>query len=63
MAIRPGSDNCWRQRSRRPPVFNCAPLVLNVERLEAIPDFEQLREQVESEDFVLVGITGRGTRR
>ena len=45
------------------PSFNCAPLVLNVERLEAIPDFEQLRELVESEDFVLVGITGRGTRR
>lgn len=41
-----------------PQFFNCAPLVINVERLAAIPDFEQLRELVESEDFVLVGITG-----
>lgn len=44
--------------AQAPQFFNCAPLVLNVERLEAIPDFEQLRELVESEDFVLVGITG-----
>ena len=41
-----------------PQFFNCAPLVINVERLATIPDFEQLRELVESEDFVLVGITG-----
>ncbi|MGL6568653.1 septum site-determining protein MinC [Aeromonas caviae] len=44
--------------AQAPQFFNCAPLVLNVERLGAIPDFEQLRELVESEDFVLVGITG-----
>ena len=44
--------------AQAPQFFNCAPLVINVERLEAIPDFEQLRELVESEDFVLVGITG-----
>ena len=44
--------------AQAPQFFNCAPLVLNVERLEAIPDFEQLRELVESEDFVLGGITG-----
>lgn len=44
--------------AQAPQFFNCAPLVLNVERLEAIPDFELLRELVESEDFVLVGITG-----
>ncbi|MFQ2433587.1 septum site-determining protein MinC [Aeromonas caviae] len=44
--------------AQAPQFFNCAPLVLNVERLEAIPDFEQLKELVESEDFVLVGITG-----
>ncbi|MGY3944887.1 septum site-determining protein MinC [Aeromonas tecta] len=41
-----------------PQFFNCAPLVINVEQLAEIPDFEQLRELVESEDFVLVGITG-----
>ncbi|WP_429070215.1 septum site-determining protein MinC [Aeromonas dhakensis] len=41
-----------------PQFFNCAPLVINVERLTEIPDFEQLKELVESEDFVLVGITG-----
>lgn len=29
-----------------------------MERLTEIPDFEQLKELVESEDFVLVGITG-----
>ena len=44
--------------AQAPQFFNCAPLVLNVERLSDIPDFEQLRELVESEDFVLVGITG-----
>ena len=44
--------------AQAPQFFNCAPLVLNVERLSEIPDFEQLRELVESEDFVLVGITG-----
>ncbi|WP_429170251.1 septum site-determining protein MinC [Aeromonas rivipollensis] len=44
--------------AQAPQFFNCAPLVLNVERLGDIPDFEQLRELVESEDFVLVGITG-----
>ena len=44
--------------AQAPQFFNCAPLVLNVERLSEIPDFEQLRELVESEDFVLAGITG-----
>ena len=44
--------------AQAPQFFNCAPLVLNVERLSDIPDFEQLRELVESEDFVLAGITG-----
>ena len=44
--------------AQAPQFFNCAPLVLNVERLSDVPDFEQLRELVESEDFVLVGITG-----
>ena len=44
--------------AQAPQFFNCAPLVLNVERLTEIPDFQQLRELVESEDFVLVGITG-----
>ena len=44
--------------AQAPQFFNCASLVLNVERLSEIPDFEQLRELVESEDFVLVGITG-----
>lgn len=44
--------------AQAPQFFNCAPLVLNVERLSEIPDFQQLRELVESEDFVLVGITG-----
>ncbi|MGL5993389.1 MAG: septum site-determining protein MinC, partial [Aeromonas sobria] len=36
-------------------------LVVNVSRLEHIPDFEQLKELVESEEFVLVGITGART--
>lgn len=44
--------------AQAPQFFNCAPLVINVERLTEIPDFEQLKELVESEDFVLVGITG-----
>ena len=44
--------------AQAPYFFNCAPLVINVSRLEHIPDFEQLKELVESEEFVLVGITG-----
>ncbi|MDF2414404.1 septum site-determining protein MinC [Aeromonas sp. 1HA1] len=44
--------------AQAPLFFNCAPLVINVERLADIPDFEQLKELVESEDCVLVGITG-----
>lgn len=44
--------------AQAPYFFNCAPLVINVSRLEHIPDFEQLKELVESEEFVLVGVTG-----
>ncbi|HEH9428575.1 MULTISPECIES: septum site-determining protein MinC [Aeromonas] len=47
--------------AQAPYFFNCAPLVVNVSRLEHIPDFEQLKELVESEEFVLVGITGART--
>ncbi len=47
--------------AQAPYFFNCAPLVINVSRLEQIPDFEQLKELVESEEFVLVGITGART--
>ncbi|TNI88797.1 septum site-determining protein MinC [Aeromonas sobria] len=47
--------------AQAPYFFNCAPLVINVSRLEHIPDFEQLKELVESEEFVLVGITGART--
>lgn len=49
--------------AQAPYFFNCAPLVINVSRLEHIPDFEQLKELVESEEFVLVGITGRAVKR
>ncbi|MFM4962779.1 septum site-determining protein MinC [Aeromonas bivalvium] len=41
-----------------PRFFNCAPLVLNVEKLAQQPDFNELKALVEAEDFVLVGITG-----
>ncbi|MFM4703583.1 septum site-determining protein MinC [Aeromonas bivalvium] len=41
-----------------PRFFNCAPLVLNVEKLAQQPDFDELKALVEAEDFVLVGITG-----
>ncbi|PJG58502.1 septum site-determining protein MinC [Aeromonas cavernicola] len=44
--------------AQAPYFFNCAPLVINVSRLEQIPNFEQLKELVELEEFVLVGITG-----
>ncbi|ELM3615181.1 septum site-determining protein MinC [Aeromonas sobria] len=47
--------------AQAPYFFNCAPLVVNVSRLGHIPDFEQLKELVESEEFVLVGITGART--
>ncbi|ENY70762.1 putative septum site-determining protein minC [Aeromonas diversa CDC 2478-85] len=44
--------------AQAPHFFNCAPLVLNVEKLDAVPDFEALKDLVESEEFILVGITG-----
>ena len=44
--------------AQAPQFFNFAPLVVNVERLESTPDFESLKEIIEREDFVLVGITG-----
>ncbi|MGL5284964.1 MAG: septum site-determining protein MinC [Aeromonas sp.] len=44
--------------AQAPHFFNCAPLVLNVEKLESVPDFAQLRELIEAEEFILVGITG-----
>lgn len=44
--------------AQAPQFFNFAPLVINVERLESTPDFESLKEIIEREDFVLVGITG-----
>lgn len=44
--------------AQAPQFFNFAPLVVNVERLESIPDFTELKDVVEREDFVLVGICG-----
>jgi septum site-determining protein MinC len=44
--------------AQAPQFFNFAPLVVNVERLASTPDFESLKEIIEREDFVLVGITG-----
>lgn len=44
--------------AQAPHFFNCAPLVLNVEMLDVVPDFEALKDLVESEEFILVGITG-----
>ncbi|MGL4206939.1 MAG: septum site-determining protein MinC [Aeromonadaceae bacterium] len=44
--------------AQAPQFFNCAPLVVNVEKLDETPDFEALKETIEREDFVLVGITG-----
>lgn len=44
--------------AQAPRFFNCAPLVLNVEKLDTVPDFEALKELVETQSFVLVGVTG-----
>lgn len=44
--------------AQAPQFFNFAPLVVNVERLESTPDFESLKDIIEREDFVLVGVTG-----
>ena len=44
--------------AQAPHFFNFAPLVVNVERLESTPDFESLKDIIEREDFVLVGVTG-----
>ena len=44
--------------AQAPQFFNFAPLVVNVEKLDSTPDFELLKELIEREDFVLVGVTG-----
>ncbi len=44
--------------AQAPQFFNFAPLVVNVERLEQTPDFDALKETIEREDFVLVGVSG-----
>ncbi len=44
--------------AQAPQFFNFAPLVVNVERLENTPDFDALKETIEREDFVLVGVSG-----
>lgn len=44
--------------AQAPRFFNSAPLVVNVEQLDIIPDFERLRQLIEDQDMVLVGITG-----
>lgn len=44
--------------AQAPQFFNFAPLVVNVEKLDVVPDFELLKELIEREDFVLVGVTG-----
>ncbi len=44
--------------AQAPQFFNFAPLVVNVEKLDSTPDFELLKELIEREDFILVGVTG-----
>lgn len=47
--------------ARAPQFFSHAPLVINVEQLDTVLDFDQLKEKVASASFVLVGITGART--
>ncbi|MDO2947848.1 septum site-determining protein MinC [Aeromonas simiae] len=44
--------------AQAPHFFHCAPIVMNVEKLENIPDFSAIKQLVEAESFILVGITG-----
>ncbi|WP_432459530.1 MULTISPECIES: septum site-determining protein MinC [unclassified Agarivorans] len=44
--------------AQAPQFFNCAPIVVNVSEVETNFDFLQLKEVVETQDFVLVGVTG-----
>lgn len=52
------SDLLSAKVARAPQFFSNAPLVINVEQLDTVPDFYELRDKVEAASFVLVGITG-----
>ena len=44
--------------AQAPQFFQSAPLVVNIEELEVIPDFDEIIQIIEDEGFVLVGVTG-----
>ncbi|WP_427982306.1 septum site-determining protein MinC [Agarivorans sp.] len=44
--------------AQAPQFFNCAPIVVNISEVDSNFDFNQLKDVVESQDFVLVGVTG-----
>ncbi len=44
--------------AQAPQFFQSAPLVVNIEELEVIPDFDEIKQIIEDEGFVLVGVTG-----
>ena len=44
--------------AQAPQFFQSAPLVVNIEELEITPDFDEIKQIIEDEGFVLVGVTG-----
>ncbi|RKF19580.1 septum site-determining protein MinC [Alginatibacterium sediminis] len=41
-----------------PSFFNCAPMVVNISKIETELDFDKLKQIIEDQDFVMVGVTG-----
>ncbi|MGY5453223.1 septum site-determining protein MinC [Agarivorans sp. MS3-6] len=52
------NDKLMEKVAQAPQFFNCAPIVVNVSEVDSDFDFDQLKEVVEAQDFVLVGVTG-----
>ena len=44
--------------AQAPQFFQSAPLVVNIEELEITPDFDEIKQIIEDEGFVLVGVSG-----
>ncbi|GAB1620824.1 septum site-determining protein MinC [Agarivorans aestuarii] len=56
--LRSLNNKLMEKVAQAPQFFNCAPIVVNISEVDSDFDFDQLKEIVEAQDFVLVGVTG-----
>ena len=48
--------------AQAPQFFHCAPVVVDIKALEAFTDFVNLKQIIENNNFVLVGICGHSSK-